>query len=198
MTTTFYLVRHAAQDNVGHILAGRKQGVFLGSAGDVQAERLGECMRRHVFSAVLSSPRERTRTTAAAISACSEVGPVHIDPDLDEIDYGSWSGRAFADLDSDPAWCRWNSQRATAPTAGGETMETVRSRVCRCMSALAERFPGEAVVLVTHADVVKSAVCHVLGLPADHCFRFQVDPASITIVEGWGQGAKLIRLNEGA
>jgi probable phosphoglycerate mutase len=53
-------------------------------------------------------------------------------------------------------------------------------------------------VLVTHADVIKSAVCHVLGLPADCCFRFEIDPASVTVIAAGDWGAKLIRLNEGA
>src|SRR5699024_4059217 len=55
----------------------------------------------------------------------------------------------------------------------------------------------QAVVLVSHADVIKSAVCHVLGLPVDSCFRFDIDPASITVVVAGDWGTKLLRLNEG-
>ncbi|MGN6468858.1 MAG: histidine phosphatase family protein [Rhizobiaceae bacterium] len=198
MTTTFYLVRHAAHDDVGYFLTGRTEGVFLGPAGRAQASRLGERMRREEFRAILCSPRERTRETATAISVCSEVGPVQVDPDLDEIDFGAWSGKSFDELDQDPAWRRWNAKRAVAATPGGETMEQVRKRICHCMDVLAQSHRGEAVVLVTHADVIKSAVCHVLGLPADCCFRFEIDPASVTVIAAGDWGAKLIRLNEGA
>lgn len=197
MTTTFYLVRHAAHDNVGCYLAGRSEGVFLGRAGRAQASRLAERMCRESFSAVLSSPRERTRETASAISVAAEIGPVEIDADLDEIDFGIWSGKTFGELDGDPAWRQWNEQRARAVTPAGETMDQVQSRVCRCLHDLARRHREQAVVLVSHADIIKSAVCHVLGLPVDSCFRFDIDPASITIVVAGDWGTKLIRLNEG-
>ena len=39
MTTTFFLVRHAAHDNLGGYLAGRMEGVRLGPDGRAQAER---------------------------------------------------------------------------------------------------------------------------------------------------------------
>lgn len=197
MTTTFFLVRHAAHDFVGCYLAGRSEGVLLGPAGRSQAWRLGQRMRRERFAAIVSSPRERTCETALAISTACEVGPVEISDDLDEIDFGSWSGKTFEELDADPSWRRWNEERAVACTPAGETMEQVRRRAWDCVDELTKRHAGGAVVLVSHADVIKSAVCHVLGLPADSCFRFDIEPASITVIAAGDWGAKLIRLNEG-
>ncbi|TIR42691.1 MAG: histidine phosphatase family protein, partial [Mesorhizobium sp.] len=40
------------------------------------------------------------------------------------------------------------------------------------------------------------AVCKVLGLPLGDCFRFDIDPASITTAVSGDWGSKLIRLNE--
>lgn len=197
MTTTFYLVRHAAHDDVGSYLAGRSDGVLLGEAGRAQARRLGERMRRERFSAILSSPRERTRETAMAISTACEIGPVVVEDALDEIDFGAWSGKTFNELNRDPAWRSWNEKRAAAVTPAGESMEDVRQRVMRCIKGVSQRHAGDAVVLVSHADVIKSAVCHVLGLTADSCFRFDIDPASITVIVSGDWGAKLLRLNEG-
>ena len=42
VTTTFFLVRHAAHDNLGAYLAGRMPGVRLGEAGSAQAGRLAK------------------------------------------------------------------------------------------------------------------------------------------------------------
>lgn len=196
MTTTFYLVRHAAHDSVGCYLAGRSEGVFLGPDGRAQAQRLAERMRREHFVAIVSSPQERTRETACAISAACGVAPVEICDDLDEIDFGAWSGKTFDELNDDPRWRQWNEQRAVAATPSGEDMEHVRQRVCGCIKDVARKHPGQAVVLVSHADVIKCAVCHVLGLPADSCFRFEIDPASISVIVSGDWGAKLIRLNE--
>jgi broad specificity phosphatase PhoE len=170
--------------------------VFLGSDGRAQASRLGERMRRENFVAILSSPRERTQQTAQAVSVASEVGPVKLSDELDEIDYGSWSGRTFVQLNQDPAWRRWNNERASAATPSGESMEHVRRRVCACMRDLRKKHAGEGVVLVSHADVIKSAVCDVLGLALDGGFQFDIEPASVSVVVMGDWGAKLNRLNE--
>lgn len=196
MTTTFFLLRHAAHDDLGCYLAGRSPGVHLGPAGRAQALRLGERMRREHFDAIVSSPRERTRETAQAVSLASEISPVTVHDGLDEIDFGSWSGKTFKELDKDPEWRRWNDDRAVAVTPTGESMERVQERICCCMVELSRKFAGGAIVLVSHAEVIKSAICHVLDLPADRCFRFDIDPASISIVTMWDHGAKVLRLNE--
>jgi broad specificity phosphatase PhoE len=197
VTTTIFLLRHAAHDNVGAFLAGRTPGIRLGVEGRAQTGRLGERMRRERFDAVIASPRERTQETAAAVAAASGLGGVETDPRLDEIDFGdAWSGKTWDELNKDAAWIRWNAERGTARTAGGESMNDVQLRMIAAMEAAAQRFPDGAVVLVTHADLIKAAVCHVLGLPLDHLSRFEVSPASITPVV-WGDwGAKLLWLNE--
>lgn len=196
MTTTFFLVRHAAHDNLGGWLAGRKPGVRLGPDGRAQAGRLAQRMRRERFTAIHVSPRERTQETAAAIAAACGTRAIATCAGLDEIDFGDWSGKDFEELNRDPRWRRWNDARGEARTPAGESMADVRQRVLGCVDRLAADHPDEAVVLVSHADVIKAAVCHVLGLPAEAGFRFDVEPASIsTIVIGvWG--SKLLGLNE--
>lgn len=196
MTTTFFLVRHAAHDNVGAYLAGRKPGVRLGEAGRAQAGRLAERMKRERFAAILTSPRERTRETADAISHACDARPVEEDEALEEIDFGAWSGKTFDELNGDPSWARWNAERATASTPAGETMTAVRDRVLGAMGRAATAHPEEAIVLVTHADIIKTAVCHHLGLPVEAGSRFEISPASITTMVIGDWGAKLWQLNE--
>lgn len=197
MTTTFFLLRHAAHDNVGSYLAGRTPGVTLGHSGRAQALRLGEKMRRERFDVIVASPRERTHETAQAVSVACGIGPVELRDELDEIDFGTWTGKTFAELNGDPQWRRWNEQRAVAITPSGESMAHVRSRICACMNDLAAKYSDRGVVLVSHADVIKAAVCHALDLPDDAGFRFDIDPASLTVIVKGGWGSKLIRLNEG-
>jgi broad specificity phosphatase PhoE len=196
MTTVFFMLRHAAHDDVGCFLAGRMEGVALGADGRAQACRLAERMRSEHFVAVFSSPRERTRQTATAVSLACNVGPIELCPDLDEVDFGTWSGKTFTELDHDPDWRRWNEERGRAATPGGETMSQVSDRVHSCMRNLACRHGGQAIVLVSHADVIKSAVCHVLDLPIERSFRFDISPASITTIAMGDWGAKLLQLNE--
>lgn len=196
MTTVVFFVRHAAHDNLGSYLAGRKEGVRLGPDGLAQAKRLGERMRRESFAAIIASPRERTRQTALAISQASGIEPVKVANDLDEVDFGSWSGLGFEELNKDPAWREWNANRGAASTPAGETMLQVQGRIVSFVHKITKAGPGKAVVLVSHSDVIKSAVCHFLGMPIANLDRFEISPASVTTLVLGDWGSKLQALNE--
>jgi broad specificity phosphatase PhoE len=196
MTTTFFLVRHAAHDNLGSFLAGRSAGVVLGQAGRAQAARLAERMQRESFAVIHTSPRERSRETAEAIAGAVGIEAVTSDDQLDEIDFGGWSGKTFAELENCADWRLWNSDRLRAATPAGETMADVQGRVLACMKRLTSHHPDGAVVLVSHADVIKAAICHVLQLPADAGCKFEISPASITVVVAGDWGSRLLSLNE--
>jgi broad specificity phosphatase PhoE len=196
LRTPFFLVRHAAHDNVGGFLAGRTPGIVLGKDGLAQAERLGQRMARESFDAIYASPRERTQQTAQAIARAKGIAEVTTDQRLDEIDFGAWSNRTFEDLNTQTEWMRWNTARAVAATPAGDTMFDVQARVVSLIRELHARSNGSAIVLVTHADVIKTAISYVLGLSLDAWPRFDIAPASIThfVLDDWG--AKLTGLNE--
>ena len=133
--------------------------------------------------------------TARALAAPSrlEVEPVDA---LVEIDFGEWTGASFEALESDPRWQAWNERRAEGACPGGESMAGVQRRVVDHLFATARRLPAAVGAMVTHADVIRAAVAHVLGLTLDHFHRFDVSPASITEVQIAGDQARLIQLNE--
>lgn len=195
MTTTFLLLRHAAHDNVGGFLAGRMPGIVLGEAGRAQADRLARRLRLEPIDAVVASPRERAQQTAQAVAAACALR-VDTAAELDEIDFGRWSGQGFEALQEDPLWQRWNAVRSLVRTPGGETMLDVQRRVLGLMERLAGPQDGRCVALVSHADVIKAAVLHHLGLAVDAWPRLDIAPASITrlVVGDWG--AQLLGLNE--
>lgn len=196
MTVTFFFVRHAAHDGVGGFLAGRMEGVRLGAAGRDQAKRLGERMTRERLDAIYSSPRERARETAAAISLVCGLDEPVITEALDEVDFGVWSGLTFDVLDTDPDWRRWNTIRSLARTPGGETMLDVQRRALSLVEMLLRDRAGKRIALVSHADVIKAAVSHFLGLPIDAWPRFDIAPASITTSVAGDWGVKVVTVNE--
>jgi len=192
-----YLVRHARHDLVGSTLVGRTAGVSLGSAGRAEAERLAARFAGLAVAIVQTSPRERAVETAAPIA--DRLGlRAEPAPGLDEIDFGAWAGRRFDELDGDPAWQAWNAERATAPTPGGETMADAQDRVVRHIEALRHRLGERAAILVSHADVIKAAVAHYLGLSLGALHRFEVAPASVTTIRVEDWGGTLLGLNAAA
>ncbi|ASY58054.1 MULTISPECIES: histidine phosphatase family protein [Sinorhizobium] len=196
MTTTFLLVRHAAHDKIGNFLAGRTADVPLGPAGREQAERLATRLAGENIGAIYASPRKRTQETAAAIAAASDIPEVETADALDEVDFGTWSGKTFEVLNGDPHWRHWNSKRSLARAPGGETMLEVQSRVISLVETLGRHGDDGKIVLVSHADVIKALVCHVLGLSADAWSRFEIAPASISTLVAGDWGAKIVTLNE--
>jgi probable phosphoglycerate mutase len=195
VTTTFYLVRHAAHDRVGAVLCGRMPGVSLGAHGREQARRLAERFAREGVASVQTSPLERARETAGPIAARVD-RPLEVNEGIQEIEFGAWSGRSFEELGRDPAWTAWNTARSVSRPPGGETMLEAQARIVTAMERLREAYRNHAVVLVSHADVIKAALLYHFGLPIDAYARFDVDPASISTLAVGDWGAKVIRLNE--
>ncbi len=195
MTATFFLVRHAAHDDVGRYLAGRLEGVRLGAAGRAQAARLAQRLKREDAARVFCSPRERALETAEAVVGACDLPPAEVSEALDEIDFGRWAGSTFDELEPDADWRYWNTHRSLAVTPAGETMLDVQRRIVGLMTSLIAQ-AGRATILVSHADVIKAAVSHVLGLPIDAWPRFDIAPASVTTVTIDERGARLGTLNE--
>jgi broad specificity phosphatase PhoE len=195
MTALVYLVRHAVHEESGRALSGRND-VRLSERGREQATRLGQHLRRRDVRALQSSPRIRARETAAILGHALGLG-VEIVEALDEIDFGAWSGLAFAELEEDARWRRWNEARGTAAIPGGETMGQAVERIAGHLARIARDGPTP-VVCVSHCDIIRGAVARILGLDLDHLLRFDVDEASITSIVVGDWGARLTGLNEGA
>ena len=108
---------------------------------------------------------------------------------------GLWTGQDFDALAADPAWRRWNKERGQTAIPEGESIHAVQARVL----ALLERLEAADVptILVTHSDVIKVAVLTLLGASMDLHDRLEIDPASITTVDLWSGGGKIVRSNAG-
>lgn len=195
MTATVFLVRHAAHDRLGKVLCGRMPGVTLGEPGLAEADALAERLRSEPIRAVYSSPLERTLQTAAPIARALGLEVQAADALL-ELDFGEWAGAQFGVLQDDPRWAVWNTQRAVARPPGGESMGEVQARLNRWLDVVARRHAGETVVAVTHGDVIKAALAEALGLSLDHHDRFEVSPASISVLVAGDWGKKVWSVNE--
>ncbi|WP_270937046.1 histidine phosphatase family protein, partial [Falsiroseomonas oryzae] len=178
-------------------LSGRSDAAGLSAAGRAQAARLSRRLLRARPVALHTSPRRRAQETAALLAATLGLPPI-AEPALDEIDFGAWTGRSFDALDDDPAWRSWNEQRGTARPPGGEAMHEALARVLRWTETLAGTHPDSTLLAVSHADVIKAALCAHLGLTLDAHWRLEVAPASLSGVELWPGGGRVRFVNDTA
>lgn len=195
MTATILLVRHAAHVELGAVLSGRRRDVALSAEGLEQAAILADLLGTLPIAAVYSSPRERAWYTGREIAEPHGLKPIVRDQ-LDEVDFGDWSGRRFAELEGDSDWGRWNEARASARAPGGESMAEAIERASSALAELARDHDGETIVAVSHCDVIRGIIAHHLGLNLDHLLRFDVDPASVSRLTLGDWGARINSINE--
>lgn len=197
MTATILLIRHAAHAHLGHILSGRTAGGELTAEGVKQAGQLAGYLAREPIAEVHTSPVLRARETAQEIAAWLGTAPTVAEA-LDEVDFGEWTGKSFAELARDPAWRMWNDNRAQARAPKGETMIEVQQRIGDYLRTAASRASGSVIAMISHCDTIRGAIAGVLGLSLDHLLRFDIAPASVSRLEVGDWGARLLSLNENA
>ncbi|GHH71109.1 phosphoglycerate mutase [Streptosporangium violaceochromogenes] len=102
---------------------------------------------------------------------------------LADCDYGRWSGRTLAQVEAaEPeALVAWLTDPAAAPH-GGESITALLARVAGWLSL---RAPGR-IVAVTHPSVIRAAVVHALGAPAQAFWRVDVAPLARVALTGRG------------
>jgi broad specificity phosphatase PhoE len=192
--TTFHLVRHGDYPLIGRVLAGRSRGHSLSALGREQAERVAAVLAGRAIAAVAAGPLERARQTAAPIAARCGLA-VAVDPDLDEIDFGDWTGMDFDSLHARPDWVSFNVFRSTALVPGGETMLDAQRRGLAAIHRLRSRFPDREVAVVSHGDVIKAIVAHFLAVPLDLFGRIEIAPGSRSIVALDDTDARILGVN---
>lgn len=193
--TTFLLIRHGETDWVGKALAGHLPGISLNQTGREQAESLVTRLHAHRIDAICTSPLQRTRETAEPLGRALKL-PVHIKPRLIELDFGDWTGCQLTELTNDAHWQRFNTLRSITRAPNGELMLEVQTRMIDELEDLRLEYPDQTVAIFSHQDTIKAAVAHCLGMPMECFFRFQVDPASVTVLRLADWGPQLITLNQ--
>jgi broad specificity phosphatase PhoE len=182
--TRFLLVRHALTAATNSTLIGRLPGFSLSPRGVEQAAHVAAYVRRFQAEMVLSSPLERAAETAIHIAQACGV-KVETDRSFHECDFGRWTGMTFSALALDPDWKLYNARRSFSSAPGGESLQDVQYRAIRRLNQLDREHSGKTVAVVTHADVIRSILTYVAGVPIDLYIRFAIDPASVSIV-GFG------------
>lgn len=175
---TVYLIRHGSIDAMRERLIGRTDAA-LNKHGRHEATLTAAACQRLGIGLVGSSPRRRARETAEIIAAALDCG-IEVCDDFDEIDYGAWSGKSFAELAADPAWRRFNEDRDAAAIPGGESLDAVSARITSGLDAICARTcPGD-IAVVTHAEIIRGALLLAHSRSWSSWSLYQPEPASIT------------------
>lgn len=196
--TTLYLIRHGENDWVGRRLPGWTRGLHLNERGRAQSEALVEALSPVRLAAIYSSPLERAMETARPLARARNL-EIRRRSGLAEMRVGSWQGQPLRRLRRRKLWPVIQFSPSLARFPGGESFVEGQARVVTELERIcaSHASPRAAVACFTHADIIKLAVAHYLGLPLDLFQRIAVDPASITVVRVAQGHALVLRLNDG-
>ncbi len=173
----------------------------LDEAGLQQAAAVGERLAALPLAAIVTSPLDRCKQTAAAIAKHHEALRPATDRRLTECGYGDWTGKKISELAKDPLWAVVQQHPSAVTFPGGESMRGMQQRAVDAIrahdAALAASHGPQAIwVAVSHGDVIKSIVADALGQHLDTFQRIVVDTASTTIITYTATRPFLVRLND--
>jgi broad specificity phosphatase PhoE len=181
MTQRLLLLRHAPiiADHRGQLIG--SSDVPLDPAGRRQAAMLADRVLRWVPQACYCSPMQRCRQTAAAVAPGL---PPSIDRDLREIDFGQWEKRTFGEAAAmEPSLVqRWADFDLQFTFPGGESVGSFLDRV----RAAAERLiqvEQETVLVVAHGGVIRTMICHLLGIELRKYLAFDVPYLAMAVID---------------
>lgn len=177
MTLTLDLMRH------GEPVGGPR---YRGQIDDPLSERGWAQMQAAVGDAppwtrIVSSPLRRCRAFAEALARTRSL-PLTFDERLREVGFGAWEGHSAAEIEqaAPGTLARFKADPVNARPAGAEPLADFHARVVAALEALLAQHPGQHVLLVGHAGVIRMALAWALLIPLERAYRIEVTTASLT------------------
>jgi probable phosphoglycerate mutase len=172
--TDFLLIRHGETDWNKELRFQGQVDVPLNAIGLAQAERLQARVQQsvdawtahnHVPTRVVSSDLLRAQQTALPVAQALGVECL-LEAGLREQCFGRFEGLRVSEikLQHPEDWQRWLDFDADYAVTGAESTQVFHDRVLSALQRVAQQFPDEHVVVVTHGGVLDMVWRHVQTL----------------------------------
>ncbi len=175
--TTIELLRH------GEPVGGSR---FRGQVDDPLSERGWQQMHaavagRHDWQQLISSPLQRCQAFARRLAEQHDI-PLAIEERFAEVGFGEWEGFTRAELEAliPGQVTRFYQDPVVHRPAGAEPLDTFVARVRDGFADLLAQYPGQSVLVVAHAGVIRAILATVLEMPPVAMYRINVANAGIT------------------
>jgi broad specificity phosphatase PhoE len=197
-TCQLYVVRHGTTTmNVENRYRGRRD-VPLDAQGYQDAVDAARLLSGAGLASVYTGPLRRTIATAQIIADEARVPELRILHGLNNVDYGAWEGMTSeeaAHYDAE-AYGLYRSAPDVAVCPAGERLRDAQERMVTALQMIGQRHPGETVVAVTHAVMIRLAVARLTGQGGEQ-WRIPVGRGSLTLFHSTGDRLELQTLPDG-
>lgn len=189
-----YLLRHAQSEaNIKGVLAGRDDSVKLSKHGQKQALNLVSYLEILNINQVYCSPLARCIQTINPFMKKNPRINFDFEPQLLEMDYGTWSGKSLKILSRSKQWKSVQSSPDKFRFPEGESFRQMRLRVDAMIEKLSKA--KEPVLLVTHGDIVKMFIASAVNAPINQFQSYVIEPGSITTLNISKSGHTVLQTN---
>ena len=182
--TRLHFVRHAEVDEAYHEVFGGRIDMELSPLGHEQANRLAQFLSGRTFDRIYLSPMIRVQQTAKPL--LNVLGrEAQVVDDLREVDFGVWTGHKWHEiqekfgLDAED----WLLHLENGDVAEAESMDGCRSRIRGSLGKMMNEGAGQDVLVLCHGGVIRMLMSLLLDEPFSKMDRFEVDFASLTVIE---------------
>lgn len=206
--TTLILVRHGrtALTEAHKISGGTGDDPSLSKLGQQDASAVAKLIQGFGTSntfghlpkptAVIASPMNRTRETAAQIADALGL-EVATDELLREISFGDWDGHTNEEVAAKwpEVFQSWRGSWAEAPP-NGESLEAFDARIKKVRETILKKYRGQTVVVVAHVMPIRGFLTLAMDAGPSGYWRPQVAPCSVSVIRHWGEDfAELVTAN---
>lgn len=147
-----------------------------------------------------------TRIVTSPLSRCAEFArhlgeqrnlPVDVVDPLKEVGFGSWEGKSRAELLQHRAdeYHAFYADPVNNRPEGAESLDAFGQRAANVFQDLVSQYPGERLLVIAHAGVIRATLGHVTQAPAINWYRAKVDNAAISRFQHTEKGAQLVAHN---
>ncbi len=179
-----YLVRHGeTESNIERRYQGWTESP-LSQAGIRQAEKAAHFLGRQNLSGLYCSDLSRAFHTARVIGSSSGLKP-EATPLLREINFGSWEGMTFDEIEQQYGTDirNWLDDPFKRSAPGGETLDQVCARMKSFLEHLEQQASdGQSVAAVSHGGSIRALLFDVIGMSTASFWDLKVENASISLV----------------
>lgn len=177
-------MRHGEVEESYHRIFGGRIDMNLSPRGHEQAAALATYLRGQTLDAIYVSPMRRAQQTLAPL-ASQRAQPVVTIPGFREIDFGDWTGLSWEQVHAKFGIhaFQWLDQVEAATLPNGESGEVFRARIEPDLRKILEQHEGQTVGIVCHGGVIRMMLSILLEMPLRQMASFEIDYASLTVVE---------------
>ena len=121
--------------------------------------------------------------------------PVKLENDLREVNYGTWEGRMWEDIDVEDNNL-WMYKNINNCPPNGESFSQLQTRVINVLNKV-KALEQDRVAVVCHGGVIRSLLAHLLSTPLENTRIFDIHYVGFVKFVKNNEGWRLTELNAG-